>query len=138
MLAIKPIYDQELSKELCSLCGVEFKSDSYAYFAADVSDDAARINHIIGVCTFRMKGDDNIIESLCSAPGVCDDEALMIMARAVMNFMYRAGVENVRLAMRATDESIAEALGFRSEENMTIKLPEFYKSPCRYTKRDKE
>lgn len=133
MLAVKPIYDPALREELCALCGVALGPDSYAYFAADVNDDASKINFIIGICTFRMKGTDNVIEALAPAPGVEDEEALMIMARAVMNFMYRAGVQEVRLDACGTDRNTAEKLGFREAENMTIDLPKFYASPCKYT-----
>lgn len=133
MLAVKPIYDPTLREELCKLCGAEYKPDSYAYFAADVNGDATKINFIIGICTFRMKGDNNVIETLKQAPGVEDEEALVIMARAVMNFMYRAGVENVRLDPAGTDRNTAEKLGFREAKDMTINLSEFYKAPCKYT-----
>ena len=133
MLAVKPIYDPALREELCAHCGAASSPDLYAYFAADVTDDAAKINFIIGICTFRMKGGENVITELRCAPGVDDEEALMIMARAVMNFMYRAGVENVTLNKAGVDQNTAKKLGFLELENMTINLPEFYKAPCRYT-----
>lgn len=133
MLAVKPIYDFNVKDELCRLCGVEHRTDSYAYFAADVNDDATKINFIIGVCVFNMKGENNVIEALRAAPGVEDEEAMIIMARAVMNFMYRAGVKKVRLNKDGTSLSTAEKLGFKESEKMTIDLAEFYKSPCKFT-----
>ena len=41
MLAVKPVQDLGIAKELCALCGVPFKADSYTYFAADVNEDGS-------------------------------------------------------------------------------------------------
>ena len=51
MLAVKPVLDPAAAMELCELCQVPYKADCYTYFAADVNEDATKINHIIGVCS---------------------------------------------------------------------------------------
>ena len=133
MLAVKTIQDLTVAKELCEMCKVPFKADSYTYFAADVNEDATKINHIIGVCTCRMKGDLNEIEYLMPAPGVEDEEALMIMARTVMNFMYRCEVKKITVADEYTSPELARKLGFSVKEGvLSIDLVEFYKSPCKF------
>lgn len=133
MLAVKPVMDAALAKELCELCAVPYKADSYTYFAADVNEDATKINHIIGVCTCRMKGNVNELEAVCAAPGVDDEEALIIMARTVMNFMYRCEVKRVTLDRRYTDAELAKKLGFSTDgEELALDLVEFYKAPCKF------
>lgn len=130
MLMIKPIYDTGVRDELCEMCGVP--AEGYSYFAADTDDRAEHINYIIGVCTFNMKGEDNTITALANAPGVEDEEAMMIMCRAVMNLMYRAGVGTVKMSEGAARSETAEKLGFRAPD-MTIDLEKFYSAPCKYT-----
>ena len=133
MLAVKPVMDAALAKELCELCAVPYKADSYTYFAADVNEDATKINHIIGVCTCRMKGNVNELEAVYAAPGVDDEEALIIMARTVMNFMYRCEVKRVTLDRRYTDAELARKLGFSADgEELALDLVEFYKAPCKF------
>lgn len=133
MLAVKPVMDAAVAKELCELCGVPFKNDSYTYFAADVNEDATKINHIIGVCTCRMKGNVNEIEAVTPAPGVDDEEALIIMARTVMNFMYRCEVKRVTIDMSCTAPELVKKLGFTPDgDEMALDLVEFYKAPCKF------
>ena len=133
MLAVKPVQDLGIANELCALCGVPYKADSYTYFAADVNEDGTKINHIIGVCTLRMKGDINEIESLMPAPGVEDEEAMLIMARTVMNFMYRCEVKSITLADGYISPELTRKLGFSLKDGKYgINLVEFYKAPCKF------
>lgn len=135
MLAVKPVLEPAAAEELCALCSVSYKADSFTYFAADVNEDATKINYIIGVCTCRMKGGVNEIEALRSAPGVDDEEALIIMARTVMNFMYRCEVKRVTIDGANTDADLPRKLGFTPDGNeLAIDLVEFYKAPCKFSK----
>ena len=134
MLADKPVIDFELAKELCQLCSVNFNDDSFTYFASDVNDDATKINYIIGICTFRMKGEHNIIDFLTEVPGIDDEEAMIIMARTVMNFMYRCEVKTVYINEANVSYDMINKLGFKkSDSGYSIDLTDFYKSPCSYT-----
>jgi len=134
MLAVKPVMDAAVARELCELCGVPYKADSYTYFAADVNEDATKLNFVIGVCTCRMKGNVNEIEALKAAPGVEDEEALIIMARTVMNFMYRCEVKRVTIDERFTEEGLAKKLGFTPDKDeLSLDLVEFYKAPCKFS-----
>lgn len=133
MLLVRPIADPAAAKELCELCAVPYKADSYTYFAADVNKDATKLNHVIGVCTCRMKGNVNEIEAVTPAPGVDDEEALIIMARTVMNFMYRCEVKRVTLDKRYTEPDLARKLGFTPDgDELVLDLVEFYKAPCKF------
>lgn len=134
MLAVKPIPDNEISREICEHCGVPYDTESFTYFAADVNEDATKLNYIIGVCTFKMKGDVNRIEYIKEADGIDDEEAMIIMARTVMNFMYRCQVVDVGINEKNVPEDFIKKLGFRkTEKGYCINLPDFYKSPCSYT-----
>lgn len=134
MLAVKPVAFKDIAREICENCGVPFDEECYTYFAADVNEDATKINHMIGVCTFRMKGNVNRIEYLKEADGIEDEEAMIIMARTVMNFMYRCEVVDVTINEENIPEEFIKKLGFRvTEKGYSINLSDFYKSPCSYT-----
>jgi len=114
MLAVKPVLDPAVAEELCKLCEVPYKADSYTYFAADVNEDATKINFIIGVSTCRMKGSVNELEALKSAPGVDDEEALFIMGRQTLNFMDLTGTHEAYFEAKDGDnEHLIKWLGFR-------------------------
>ena len=133
MLAVKPIPETTTAKALCDFCAVPFDETSFTYFAADVNEDDTKINYIIGICTFTMKGGVNRIEYLKSADGIDDEEAMIIMARTVMNFMYRCEVERVTVSVEGVGDRMVKKLGFREEGGeYYIDLKKFYISPCKY------
>ncbi len=135
MLLVKPLPDASAAKELCELCGAPYSEDCYTYFAADVNEDATALNHIIGVCSCRIRGNSNMLTQLLSAPGVDDEEALMIMARTVLNFMYRCDVAKVTADEAYVAPTLAEKLGFSRDSDgaLSLDLVEFYKSPCKFS-----
>lgn len=133
MLAVKPVADSTAAEELCRLCSVPYDSKAFTYFAADVDDRAERINHIIGVCTFTMKHGVNRIEYLRYAPGIDDEEAMIIMARTVMNFLYRCEADSVCANVQGVSPTLARKLGFLKDgESLSISLADFYAAPCKY------
>ncbi len=133
MLAVKPIPDAALSRELCEMCGVGYDPAAFLYMASDVEPDLSRINRVIGICTFVISGDRREIVSIAQSPGVDDIEAMIIMVRAVMNFMYRCEVERVTLSDSAASDGMAERLGFTLHDGRySIDLNEFYKAPCKF------
>ncbi len=133
MLAVRPVADRDTARELCKLVGAPYNEDSFTYFAADVNSDATKINFIIGLCTFRIKGGDCEIEYLGTAPNVEDDEALMIMARAVMSFMYRCEAKVATLSDEGVSEKLGRRLGFlRKDGKREIDLDKFYNAPCKH------
>ncbi len=133
MLAVKPVVDIDIAREICAFCNIPFDLENFTYFAADVNEDASKMNYIIGVCTCKIKGDVNRIEYLREANGVDDDEAMIIMARTVMNFMYRCEVKRLSVNPDGVSEKFIKKLGFRKDESgYFIELSDFYKSPCSY------
>ena len=80
-----------------------------------------------------MKGGVNRIEYLKSADGIDDEEAMIIMARTVMNFMYRCEVKRVTIDMSCTAPELVKKLGFTPDgDEMALDLVEFYKAPCKF------
>ena len=133
MLAVRPVPEIKTAKELCLLCGADHNDGDFTYFASDVNDDATKINYIIGVCTFAIKGDTGVIKSLENAAGIEDDEAMIIMARTVMNFMYRCEVLFVTVDENTVSKEMTEKLGFpKVADGYRINLADFYASQCKY------
>lgn len=132
MLIIKPIQEKPLQATLCHLAGIPDDPACLAYFAADGSPDDPEPHAYLGICLFSMDGQ---IHALTAMPGVQDDEALMIMARTAMNFLYRFGVMEAVLRPEACGEALADRLGFRTDEKgrRSIDLLRFYESPCHYS-----
>ena len=85
MLTVLPIQSKETQKELCELCGVTYNQESFAYRADD--------DGFIGICQFKYSNNNGYINALAYAPSVSDWEAMIIMLRATMNFMYRCGIQ---------------------------------------------
>lgn len=133
MLAVKPIPDLSVAKELCDFCGVPFSGEAFTYFAADVNENDTKINYIIGVCTFTMRGGVCRIDYLTPADGIDDEEAMIIMARTVMNFMYRCEAERVTASVDGIGTDMVKKLGFKQEaDEYYIDLKKFYEAPCKY------
>lgn len=128
MLTVLPIQDKSLQEELCKLCGVEFEANSFAYRADD--------GIFLGVCQFRFENDTGIINGFKYAPDTQDDEAMIIMLRATMNFMHRCGLKNSIIYPNATCDSLLALSGYSKSDNGTyfIDLDKFYISPCHYNK----
>ena len=123
MLTVLPIQSKETQKELCIKCGVEYIENAFAYRADD--------GDFIGICQFYFKDDNGYIENLTYAPYVNDWEAMIIMLRAAMNFMYRCGIKTVFLG-QSTNEDLIKKSGFLKNENgeYYIDVQKFYGGSC--------
>ncbi len=123
MLTVLPIQSKETQKELCFLCGVEFIENAFAYRADD--------GDFIGICQFYFKENNGYIENLTYAPNVSDWEAMIIMLRAAMSFMYRCGIGIVYLSSSTNDDLIKKS-GFLKADNGTyyIDVQKFYGGSC--------
>ncbi len=133
MLAVKPVPDSAVAAGLCEFARIPYDPSAFTYFAADVNEDDTRVNHIIGVCTFTMRGGVNRIEYLREAEGIDDEEAMIIMARTVMNFIYRCEADTVSVSTDGVSSHMIKKLGFREKDGeYTINLKKFYISPCKY------
>lgn len=130
MLVVKPIPDRDAARALSGSFGRDKDESTMAYFAVEAGEDGK--TELLGLCLFSLKDEKNEILSLDYAEGTHDDEAMIIMARTVLNFMYRCEVKKAYIS-DSVDPELVKKLGFRREGNrLALDLEEFYKSPCGY------
>ncbi len=138
MLIIRKILDKDFQKELCGMCSAEYNPAYFAYMAADghTENSGAVIDSYIGILQFTMDGGGGYINTLKPVLGVDDDEALIIMERAVMEYMYTGELPYVYIDEDACDGTLIDKMGFRKNEHgeYCIDLEKFYESPCGYNK----
>jgi len=129
MLIIKPIQDKALQEKFCTLCNIPYRADMLAYFAADGDDETQEPVRLLGICQFSAGG---TISDLTPVPGVDDEEALQIMAKAAMSFIYRCGCKTLRLFPEGCPEVLARKIGFQKGADgiFTVDLEKMYASSC--------
>lgn len=126
MLSVLPIQDKNIQKELCELCNVAFDANSFAYRADD--------GGFLGICQFRFISETGEINGFKYAPDICDNEAMIIMLRAAMNFMHRCGLKKSIFTADNISAPLIELSSFKKEDSglYSIDLDKFYISPCHY------
>lgn len=135
MFAVKPLEDKNVQKELCALLKTEYKSDSLAYFAADLNEDGTAILGIIGILQFKMSDDSAEILTLIPADGKENDEAMIIMERAAMSFMWRSGIKTMIMKETAGPETVLSRSGLpKKNGEYFVDLGVFFDSPCHFNK----
>lgn len=124
MLTVLPIQSKKEQEELCIICGVDFLENAFAYRADD--------GDFIGICQFVFENNAGHIKNLAYAPGVEDNEAMIIMLRATMSFMHRCGIIDSYIDERATTPSLLKISGYRinDEGKYYLDLDKFYNTPC--------
>jgi len=132
MLAIKPIQDKSVQKELVEDCGGVYNPDFFAYIANECDEQAETVRYSIGCCQFGMKNGRGEISLLRTLPGVEDDEALMIMARAAASFLFRCDIRYLIMHPGAAESPLYEKLGFalNSDGEQELDLLRYYTTPC--------
>ena len=135
MFAVKPLQDKNLQKELCTLLNTEYIPDSLAYFAADLTEDGTAILGIIGILQFKMTESAGEILTLVPADGKEDDEAMIIMERAAMSFMWRSGMKKMTMKENAGHEVVLAKSGLpKKNGEYYVDLDVFFDSPCHFNK----
>ena len=135
MFAVKPLQDKNVQKELCALLKTEYKSDSLAYFAADLNEDGTAIIGIIGILQFKMSEDVGEILTLAPAKSKENDEAMIIMERAAMSFMHRSGMKKMIMKKTAGPEAVLKKSGLpQKDDTYYVDLDVFFDSPCHFNK----
>ena len=127
MLTVLPIQSKETQKELCSLCGATYNLEAFAYRADD--------GDFIGICQFKFSNNNGYISALAYAPNVSDWEAMIIMLRAAMNFMYRCGIQICYFEKDAiVCNELLKKSGFLKDENDNyyIDIVKFYTGSCHH------
>ena len=138
MFAVKPLEDKSVQYQLCALLNTEYIADSLAYFAADLEDDGSAIKGIIGILQFKMTEETGEILTLIPAAGKEDDEAMIIMERACMSFMWRSGMKRMIMKDTAGPDNVLSRSGLpKVNGEYTVDLDVFFASPCHYNKNNK-
>ncbi len=134
MFQVQPVRSRELQKELAGLIGCPFFENTFAFFAAELTDDAKEITSVIALCQFSYAPEEAVIRSVGIMPGSEEDEAVTILVRSVMAFLNRAEIPWVYADEEAASPDMLKRWSFRKTEDgrLGIDLAKFYKSPCRY------
>jgi hypothetical protein len=130
MLIIKPIQDKDIQKDVCRACGFNFDPTLFAY--SEKEDEK-----LIAGCQFDILGSEAIITDFGMSIGAEEDiEALIILGRAVLNFLDLSGVKTCRFETGATtNEKYAKMIGFKKEDGkMVITLEGLFDSKCAHCK----
>ena len=111
MFKITPIQDKTRQKEICKLCGAEFRADAFAYQMFDVDS-----GEIMGMSQFEI-GEVGYIYDIKEAPHRDDFEAMFILARQTMNFIDLCGNHTCYASKDAANERLIKAVGFEAIED---------------------
>ena len=107
MFKITPIQDKTRQKEICELCGAEFRPEAFAYQMYDLDS-----GEIMGMSQFEI-GNGGLIYDIKEAPDKYDFEAMFILARQTMNFIDLCGVHTCYAEKNASSERLLTAIGFK-------------------------
>lgn len=133
MFQVQPIRDRKLQADMAQLLGCPFFEDTYAFFAGEIAEDCTTVTSLIALCQFTYRPEEAVIKSIAFPPACEQDEAVFILARTVMNFVYRADIPLISIEKDAAPEAFIKSLGFREKDGkLTIDLKKFYRSPCHY------
>ncbi len=133
MFEVQPVRSRELQKQIADALSCQFYENTYAFFAGEMSDDYTTVTSLIGLCQFTYSTEKSVIKSIAYAPGCEKDEAVFILVRTVMNFIYRAEIPIICVEETAASIDFIKALGFKQVDGIwQIDLKKFYRSPCHY------
>lgn len=126
MLEIKPIESKEEQEQICACCGINFRSELFAYKAYDNGK-------LLAASQFDIEGKSAVIYDMKQVIGSPDDfEAMFILGRAVLNFLDLCGVQTVYFDNKTGEnEKIAKLIGFKNEnERFCICLTGLFDATC--------
>ena len=109
MLKIQPQFDEKERQRFCALCGVEDIPNSLFYSIEEVKNGEKQYD--VGVCVFRLTEFGGEIMILKNVQGCFDLDALVIAARAALDFIERNS-ENKTALLYEQNEYLAKTLGF--------------------------
>ena len=110
MFKITPIQDKARQKEVCHLCGAEFRPEAFAYQMYDINS-----GEIMGMSQFEI-GEVGYIYDIKEAPGRDDFEAMFILARQTMNFIDLCENHTCFANNGAANERLLKAVGFKESK----------------------
>ena len=118
MLKVLPIQTKAEQKEICRLCGVEFKPDLLAYSAT--VDGELR-----GVSQFKLTAEGGLVYDVAPALNTYDFEALFVLGRGTLNFIDLCGVHYAKYLGSVDSEEkerLLKAIGFKKTDNGSLEL----------------
>ena len=128
MLIVKPLSDPGKARKIYEAFGRSAEDGIMGYYAEEADEDGSK--KLLGLCLFTLSGGKDEIVVLEYAVGTHDDEAMIIMARAVLSFMYRCGVKSAKISS-SVDGGLIGKLGFTSEDGVfSLDLVKFYGERC--------
>ncbi len=107
MFKITPIQDKTRQKEICALCGAQFRPDAFAYQMYDIDS-----GEIMGMSQFEI-GEVGYIYDLKEAPHRDDFEAMFILGRQTMNFIDLCNIHSCKAANDSAPDRLILSLGFK-------------------------
>ena len=133
MFEVQPVRSKELQEQIAGVLSCKFFDNTYAFFAGELDERGQTITSLIGMCQFTYAPEKAVIKSIAYAPGCERDEAVFILVRTVMNFIYRAEIPVISIEESAASMDFIKSLGFREKDGeWQIDLKKFYRSPCHY------
>ena len=111
MFKITPIQEKDLQKEICTLCGAEFRPEAFAYQMFQIDS-----GEIMGMSQFEI-GEHGYIYDIKEAQGLDDFEAMFILARQTMNFIDLCGAHTCYASKDSADERLLRAAGFKLSDD---------------------
>lgn len=130
MLVINPAQDKNYQEEVCIACG--FKFDPSLFLYSEKENDK-----LIAGCQFDILGKTSVISDFGMVKETQEDiEALIILGRAVLNFLELSGVEACVFDTDSeNNDKYAQMIGFKKEgERFVISLKGLFDSKCNHCK----
>lgn len=128
MLEITPVQDKKQQEEICNKCNMEFNTSTLAYMAYEN-------NCLLGAVQFIIKKGYAEIYDIRNADNIADMEVLIILGRAVFNFLESCGIINVFANGEfIKDEKLLKSIGFKknNDDKWCVNLNEFFSTLCHH------
>ncbi len=136
MFKVTPVTSPYLQQDTARRLGAPYLPDTYAFQATEMTEDAEPVCPL-ALCQFSFSGKEASLKSLDWAPDHEQDEAVVILVRTVMNWLWRADISLFVCADSRLSEVFCRRLGFRYDSGRwQIDLDLFYRSPCSYTEQN--
>lgn len=126
MLIIKPITDKTEQSDICTLCGMEYKEELFAYKAHNDGE-------LLACAQFDILSEYAKIDSMKQVIGSDEDfEGMFILGRAVLNFLDLCGVKTaVYYPEEGFETRLAKSIGFKEENGvLTAHLEGMFDAKC--------
>lgn len=125
MFKITPIQEKTRQKEICELCGAEYRPEAFAYQMFDIDS-----GEIMGMSQFEI-GESGYIYDIKEAEDRDDFEAMFILARQTMNFIDLCGAHVCHAYKDAGSERLLTAIGFREKDgNLFCNMAGMFDGHC--------